>query len=81
MMNKMSFTECWDRSDAIMMEGALGERLKREYAPEAWRLHMVGEPLMAAHIPVAQAAHARIDSWGAAEGWIRERLAQGRAAA
>lgn len=52
-----------------------------EHAPEAWRLHMVGEPLMAAHIPVAQAAHARINSWGAAEGWIRERLAQGRAAA
>ena len=30
-MKKMSFTECLDRSDAIMMEGALGERLKREY--------------------------------------------------
>lgn len=30
-MKKMSFTECMDRSDAIMMEGALGERLKREY--------------------------------------------------
>ena len=30
-MKKMSFTECWDSSDAIMMEGALGERLKREY--------------------------------------------------
>ena len=30
-MKKKSFTECWDSSDAIMMEGALGERLKREY--------------------------------------------------
>lgn len=48
-----------------------------EHAPEAWRLHMVGEPLMARHIPTAEAAHARIDSWPAAEGWIRERLAEG----
>ena len=52
-----------------------------EHAPEAWRLHMVGEPLMAPHIPAAPAAHARIDSWAAAEGWIRERLTEGRAAA
>lgn len=52
-----------------------------EHAPEAWRLHMVGEPLLAGHIAPAPAAHARIDSWAAAEGWIRERLAQGRAAA
>lgn len=50
-----------------------------EHAPEAWRLHMVGEPLMAPHIKRAEAAHERIDSWVAAEGWIRERLAQGPA--
>ena len=51
-----------------------------EHAPEAWRLHMVGEPQMAPHIPSAEAAHARIDSWEAAEGWIRDRLALGPAA-
>lgn len=51
-----------------------------EHAPEAWRLHMVGEPLMAPHIKRAEAAHARIDSWAAAEGWIRDRLAEGKAA-
>lgn len=51
-----------------------------EHAPEAWRLHMVGEPLMAPYIPRAEAAHERIDSWPAAESWIRERLAQGAAA-
>jgi hypothetical protein len=26
-----------------------------EHAPEAWRLHMVGEPLMAPYIPRAEA--------------------------
>ncbi|MBB6124941.1 HAD family hydrolase [Sphingobium subterraneum] len=46
----------------------------REHAPGVWRLHMVGEPSMAADIPPAPHAHARIDSWEAAEGWIRERL-------
>lgn len=51
-----------------------------DHAPEAWRLHMVGEPLMAPHIPSASAAHARIDSWELAEHWIRDRLAMGRAA-
>jgi len=51
-----------------------------EHAPEAWRLHMVGEPQMAPHIKRAEAAHERIDSWAAAEGWIRERLALGPAA-
>mgnify|MGYP001548587991 FL=1 len=43
-------------------------------APQAWRLHMVGEPLLARHVEPAPAAHARIDRWEKAERWIRERL-------
>jgi len=45
-----------------------------QHVPEAWRLHMVGEPEIAVHIPAAAHAHARIDSWVEAENWIRERL-------
>ncbi|HEY0312831.1 MAG TPA: HAD family hydrolase [Allosphingosinicella sp.] len=52
-----------------------------EHAPEVWRLHMIAEPRLAAHTPPAPDAHARIDDWGAAVGWIRERLAQGPAPA
>lgn len=48
-----------------------------EHAPEVWRLHMVGEPLLAAAIPPAGLAHARIDQWHEAERWIGERLAGG----
>jgi hypothetical protein len=46
-----------------------------------WRLHMVGEPEIAATVPPAPAAHARIDDWTAAEQWIRDRLAEGPAPA
>jgi hypothetical protein len=44
------------------------------HAPQAWRLHMVAEPRLAAHIPPAPHAHARIDSWEEAVPWILERL-------
>ncbi len=46
------------------------------YAPEAWRLHMVGEPLIAGAIKQAPMAHARIDDWAEAEPWIADRLTQ-----
>lgn len=49
------------------------------HAPEAWRLHMVGEPEIAGTIAPAPYAHARIDDWRTAERWIRERLAEGPA--
>ncbi len=52
-----------------------------EHAPEVWRLHMVGEPEIAADVPSAPAAHARIDRWAEAEAWIAARLAQGPAPA
>lgn len=46
-----------------------------KHAPDVWRLHMVAEPRLAAHIPPARHAHARIDSWDEAVPWILERLA------
>ncbi|MEC3950742.1 HAD family hydrolase [Sphingobium sp. HWE2-09] len=51
------------------------------HAPGVWRLHMVGEPEIAANVAAAPAAHARIDDWTAAEQWIRDRLAEGPAPA
>jgi hypothetical protein len=50
------------------------------HAPEVWRLHMIAEPLLAAHTPPAEHAHARIDSWEIAVDWIEARLAEGPAA-
>jgi hypothetical protein len=52
-----------------------------EHAPEVWRLHMIAEPRLAAHTPPAPDAHARIDGWAEAVGWIRARLAEGPAQA
>lgn len=49
------------------------------HAPHVWRLHMVGEPQVAAHIAACPQAHVRIDDWSTAERWIAERLAQGPA--
>ena len=52
-----------------------------KHAPQVWRLHMIAEPLLAAHTPPAGHAHARIDSWEAAVGWVEARLAEGVAGA
>ena len=49
------------------------------HAPDVWRLHFVGEPDIAADVPDAPHAHARIDNWVAAEAWIMDRLVQGPA--
>lgn len=45
-------------------------------APGVWRLHLVGEPAIADKIAPAKHAHARIDDWKAAQGWILARLAE-----
>jgi hypothetical protein len=45
-----------------------------KHAPGVWRLHMVGEPLLAGEIANAAHAHMRIDNWPDAESWIRQRL-------
>jgi hypothetical protein len=51
-----------------------------KHAPQAWRLHMIAEPRLAAHTPPAAHAHARIDDWSQAVSWIEARLAEGAAA-
>ncbi len=45
-----------------------------KYAPDVWRLHMVAEPRLAAAVPPAEDAHARIDDWPAACEWILDKL-------
>jgi ribonucleotide monophosphatase NagD (HAD superfamily) len=47
-----------------------------KHAPEVWRLHMIAEPRLAAVIPAAEHAHARIDDWPTACEWILERFAE-----
>jgi hypothetical protein len=49
------------------------------HAPQVWRLHMIAEPKLAAHTPPAEHAHARIDDWDEAVGWVEARLAEGPA--
>ncbi len=46
-----------------------------EHLPDAWRLHLVCEPELAPIIPVAGAAHVRIDDWESAADWIMQRIA------
>lgn len=41
-----------------------------EMLPDVWRLHMVGEPLLAPHIKAAPFAHKRCDEWARAKTWI-----------
>ena len=48
-----------------------------KHAPEVWRLHMIAEPRLASNIPASVDAHARIDDWPAATGWIIDRLTEG----
>ncbi len=52
-----------------------------KHAPHVWRLHMIAEPRVAAHIPPSPHAHARIDDWEEAAGWILARFAEGPAPA
>lgn len=48
-----------------------------KHAPQVHRLHMVSEPALAPSVPIAPAAHARIDDWREAEAWIAARFAEG----
>jgi len=48
-----------------------------KHAPQVHRLHMVSEPALAPSVPMAPAAHARIDDWREAEAWIAARFAEG----
>jgi hypothetical protein len=47
------------------------------HAPQVWRLHMIAEPRLAAHTPLAPFAHARIDDWEEAVPWILARFEEG----
>jgi hypothetical protein len=47
------------------------------HAPGVHRLHMVAEPELAPTVPTAPAAHARLDDWREAQGWIADRFAAG----
>jgi hypothetical protein len=47
------------------------------HAPGVHRLHMVAEPGLASAVPPAPHAHARIDDWREALGWIEARFAAG----
>jgi len=49
------------------------------HAPFVWRLHMIAEPRVAAHMPAAPHAHARIDQWSEATDWVVARFAEGPA--
>ncbi len=51
-----------------------------EHQPGVWRLHMIGEPKLAAVIPKAPFAHARIDDWAEAKTWVLDKLLAGKAA-
>ncbi len=48
-----------------------------KHAPDVWRLHMIAEPRLAAAIPPAPDAHARIDQWPAASDWILAKFQEG----
>jgi hypothetical protein len=45
-----------------------------EHAPQVLRLHMIAEPELAANVPPAPHAHARIDDWAEARSWIEARF-------
>ena len=45
--------------------------------PDVWRLHMIAEPEIADRAPPADDAHARIDDWHEARGWIIDRITEG----
>jgi hypothetical protein len=49
-----------------------------KHAPNVWRLHMIAEPRVAAAVPQAEHADARIDDWAEASGWIIDRLSEKR---
>jgi len=50
-----------------------------KHAPEVWRLHMIAEPRLAAAVPKAPDAHARIDDWPTACEWIIDKFREGEA--
>lgn len=69
--------EEYQPSVAIFIDDLAGHHTSvAEVAPEVWRLHLIGEPAIADKIAPARHAHARIDNWTEAQGWILARLAE-----
>ncbi|WP_174297959.1 HAD family hydrolase [Sphingomonas bacterium] len=72
-----------DRGDPVTVfvdDLAMHHDSVARHAPGVWRLHMISEPELAANVPPAPAAHARLDDWQAARDWIATRFADGRQA-
>jgi hypothetical protein len=62
-------------SSAVFVDDLAGHHSSvARHAPDVWRLHMVAEPRLAAAVPPAEDAHARIDDWPAACEWILDKL-------
>lgn len=67
--NPMTFTDCFETHSALLMEGALGERLKREY-----RLKIDGSVGMAGLVYTASGRHALKTLWKGYAGIARDFL-------
>jgi len=67
--------ERYQPSAAVFVDDlAPHHRSVAEHAPDVWRLHMIAEPTIAAHMPPAPDAHARIDDWSTACAWILDKF-------
>lgn len=51
-----------------------------KHAPQVWRLHLVGEPELAPHVPPHPSTHARVNDWQQAKQWIMARFSAGQPA-
>lgn len=68
----------YDASVAVFVDDLIFQHDSvARHAPSVHRLHMVAEPELAATMPTAASAHARIDDWQAAARWIADRFAAG----
>ena len=65
---------------AFVDDLAMQHRSVAKVVPDVWRLHMVGEPLIAGQIPPAPHAHTRIDDWAVATDWLTDILTAGKPA-
>ncbi|MBA3510276.1 HAD family hydrolase [Sphingomonas sp.] len=62
-------------TDAVFIDDlAVHHSSVARHAPGVWRLHMVAEPRLAAAVPPAEDAHARIDDWPSACEWILDKF-------
>ncbi|MEO5612915.1 MAG: HAD family hydrolase [Sphingomicrobium sp.] len=68
--------ERYGATSAVFVDDLAGHHASvAKHAPEVWRVHMVAEPRVAAAVPPAPDANARIDDWPTACQWILDRFA------